>query len=50
MLIEWQEELLVGDDRIDTDHIEMISTINILHGAIKNGKTEKQSLASWLIY
>ena len=37
MLIEWQEAWLTGDDRIDAEHLELVSRINALHAAVDGG-------------
>ena len=38
MLIEWREAWLLGEDRIDAEHLEMIGIINGLHGAVERGE------------
>lgn len=37
MLIEWRDEWLVGEVRIDDDHRAMVHVINRLHGAVDQG-------------
>ncbi|MEI6559809.1 MAG: hemerythrin family protein [Rhodospirillaceae bacterium] len=38
MLIEWREAWLLGEDRIDAEHLAMVSIINALHGAVSRGE------------
>jgi len=41
MLIEWRDEWLVGEERIDADHLDMVLTINRLHGAVEDGEVNE---------
>ena len=41
MLIEWREEWLLGEERIDAEHLEAVSIINALHGAVGRGESRE---------
>ncbi len=45
MLIEWREDWLLGEDRIDAEHLEMIGIINRLHGAVEHGEGREAVIA-----
>lgn len=38
MLIEWREAWLLGEERIDAEHLEMVGIINALHGTVGRGE------------
>lgn len=41
MVIEWREEWLLGEERIDAEHLEAVSLINALHGAVGRGESRE---------
>ena len=41
MLVEWQEAWLLGEERIDAEHLEMIGIINGLHNAVGRGESRE---------
>ncbi len=46
MLIDWHEKWQTGEERIDTDHHDMVLTINNIHGAVEQGKSKADILAN----
>ncbi len=38
MLIEWQEAWLLGEDRIDAEHLALVATINALYAAAEHAE------------
>ena len=44
MLIDWKEEWITGEARIDTDHRDMVQTINDIHQAVESGESRDSVL------
>ena len=44
MLIDWQDKWLTGEERIDTDHHDMVLTINNIHEAVEQGESKADIL------
>ena len=44
MLIDWQDKWLTGEERVDTDHQDMVLTINNIHEAVEQGESKEDIL------
>ncbi len=45
MLIEWQDSWLVGEERIDAEHLTLVSIINALYAAAERGADRDEVFA-----